>query len=98
MIGVAVLGSTGTVGRNTLEVLALQPERFRVVALAARSNVERLFEQVRRFEPEWAVLESPDAARTLEQQLRGIGHRTRVLAGAQAIELLGTDSQVHYVM
>jgi 1-deoxy-D-xylulose-5-phosphate reductoisomerase len=98
MIGVAVLGSTGTVGRNTLEVLALQPERFRVVALAARSNVERLLEQVRRFEPEWAVLESPEAARTLEQQLRSSGQRTRVLAGAQAIEQLGTDGQVHYVM
>jgi 1-deoxy-D-xylulose-5-phosphate reductoisomerase len=98
MIGVAVLGSTGTVGRNTLEVLALQPERFRVVALAARSNGERLLEQVRRFEPDWAVLESADAARTLEQQLHSIGSRTRVAAGAEAIAEVAAASEVHYVM
>ena len=98
MIGIAVLGSTGSVGRSTLEVLALQRERFQVVALAARSNAERLFEQVCRFEPEWAALESPEAARTLEQRLRAAGGRTRVLAGAAAIEQLGCESQVQYVM
>ena len=98
MIGVAVLGSTGTVGCNTLEVLSLQPERFRVVALAARSNGERLLEQVRRFQPDWAVLQSEEAAATLEQQLRGLGSRTRVAAGAEAISAIAAASEVHYVM
>jgi 1-deoxy-D-xylulose-5-phosphate reductoisomerase len=98
MIGVAVLGSTGTVGRNTLEVLALQPEQFRVTALAARSNVERLLEQVRRFEPEWAVMESAEAAASLEQQLQRSASRTRVAAGARAIEQIAADSAVQYVM
>jgi 1-deoxy-D-xylulose-5-phosphate reductoisomerase len=98
MISVAVLGSTGSVGRNTLEVLALQPERFRVAALAARSNVERLLEQVRRFEPDWAIMESPEAAAQLEQQLRGAGSRTRVEAGARAVEQVAADSGVQYVM
>ncbi len=98
MIGVAVLGATGTVGRNTLEVLALQPERFRVDALAARSNAERLLEQVQRFEPEWAVLESAESAIALEQQLRTLCSRTRVASGTQAIEQLGAHAQVQYVM
>lgn len=98
MIGVAVLGSTGSVGCNTLEVLSLHPERYRVVALAARSNGERLLEQVRRFQPEWAALESEEAAHTLERQLRAEHSRTRVLAGARAIEQLAADAAVDYVM
>ena len=56
-IGVAVLGSTGSVGANTLEVLWLNRERFHVAVLAARSNVEVLLAQCRRFEPAWAALE-----------------------------------------
>jgi 1-deoxy-D-xylulose-5-phosphate reductoisomerase len=97
-IGVLVLGSTGTVGVNTLEVLALHPERFRVFALAARGNTELMLRQCRRFEPEWAALESPAAARELEQQLRQAGSRTRVVAGAAAIAELATQAQAQYVM
>ena len=97
-IGVVVLGSTGTVGCCTLEVLGLHRERFRVVALAARSNVELMLQQCRRFEPEWAAMESEAAAQALEQQLRQSGCRTRVVAGAAAIAQLGTQSQVDYVM
>jgi 1-deoxy-D-xylulose-5-phosphate reductoisomerase len=97
-IGVVVLGSTGTVGCCTLEVLALHRERFRIVALAARSNVELMLQQCRRFEPEWAAMESEVAAQGLEQQLRQGGCRTRVVAGAAAIAQLGTQSQVDYVM
>ncbi len=98
MIGVAVLGSTGSVGCNTLEVLALHPERYRVVALAARSNAERLLEQVRRFQPEWAALESETAAQGLEQRVRAEQLDTRVLAGARAMEQLAADAAVDYVM
>jgi 1-deoxy-D-xylulose-5-phosphate reductoisomerase len=98
MIGVAVLGASGSVGCATLEVLALHPERFRVVALAARSNVERLFEQVQRFEPDWAALESSEAAQALAARLRAAGSRTRVLAGAESIEQLAREPAVDYVM
>jgi 1-deoxy-D-xylulose-5-phosphate reductoisomerase len=97
-IGVAVLGSTGTVGCCTLEVLAVHPERFRVFALAARSNVELMLAQCRRFEPQWAALESEEAARTLEQRLRLAGCPTRVVAGAAAIAELVTQSGADYVM
>src|ERR1700728_4161794 len=97
-IGVLVLGSTGTVGVNTLEVLSLHPERFRVFALAARSNMELMLAQCRRFEPEWAALESPQAAQALERELRQAGSRTRVLAGAKAIAELPTQAGADYVM
>jgi 1-deoxy-D-xylulose-5-phosphate reductoisomerase len=97
-IGVAVLGSTGTVGCSTLEVLALHRDRFRVQALAARSNVELMLAQCQRFEPEWAALESEVAAQELEQRLRQAGCRTRVVAGAVAIAQLVTQSGVDYVM
>ncbi len=97
-IGVAVLGSTGSVGCSTLEVLGLNRERFRVAVLAARSNVELLLAQCQRFEPEWAALESSEAARELERRLRAAGSRTRVAAGAAAISQLASDPQVDYVM
>ncbi|HLK71804.1 MAG TPA: 1-deoxy-D-xylulose-5-phosphate reductoisomerase, partial [Steroidobacteraceae bacterium] len=98
MIGVAVLGSTGSVGCNTLEVIALHPERYRVVGLAARSNGERLIEQVRRFRPDWVALESLEAAHTLEQRLRAERNSTRVLGGAEAIAQLVAEDSVDYVM
>jgi 1-deoxy-D-xylulose-5-phosphate reductoisomerase len=97
-IGVAVLGSTGSVGMSTLEVLALHPERYRVVGLAARSNAVGLLAQCQRLRPAWAALESPEAARELERGLRAAGVATRVAAGAEALVELVTEQQVHYVM
>src|SRR6202163_3893304 len=97
-IGVAVLGSTGSVGCSTLEVLWLNREHFRVAVLAARSNVELLLSQCLRFTPEWAALESPEAARELERRLAAEGSRTRVGAGAGAIAQLAADAAVDYVM
>ncbi|HEY3731252.1 MAG TPA: 1-deoxy-D-xylulose-5-phosphate reductoisomerase [Steroidobacteraceae bacterium] len=97
-IGVAVLGSTGSVGRSTLEVLWLNREQFRVPVLAARSNAELLLAQCLRFEPEWAALESADAARELERGLKAAGSRTRVAAGAAAIAELAADGRVDYLM
>ena len=61
MIGVAVLGSTGSIGRSALEVIARHSGRFRVVALAANRKLGELAEQVARFEPEAAVIADPSA-------------------------------------
>jgi 1-deoxy-D-xylulose-5-phosphate reductoisomerase len=97
-IGVAVLGSTGSVGCSTLDVLWLNRQGFHVAVLAARSNVEALLAQCLRFAPEWAALESPEAARELEQRLGAAGSRTRVAAGAAAIAQLAADACVDYVM
>jgi 1-deoxy-D-xylulose-5-phosphate reductoisomerase len=65
----AVLGSTGSVGEQTLAVAEANPSRFRVVALAARRNVEKLAAQVRRFRPERVAVAEPAAARELRERL-----------------------------
>ncbi len=98
MIGVAVLGSTGTIGDHTLDVLARHPEAFRVVALGARRNVAKLLAQCRRFRPDYAALAEPDAARELERELRAAGLATRVLAGDAGLEAIAGLPEAPYVM
>ena len=66
MIGVSVLGSTGTIGENTLDVVARNPERFRVVALGARRNVVGMLAQCERFRPDYAAMAEPACAAELE--------------------------------
>ena len=67
--GIAVLGSTGSIGVNTLNVIASHPDKFAVLALAAHSRVDRLEEQVRRFRPRLAVLFEEKKADLLRKRL-----------------------------
>lgn len=98
MIGVSILGSTGTIGENTLDVVARNPGSFRVVALGARRNWQRLAEQCARWRPDYAALAAPDAAGELERALRGRGIATRVLAGDEGIEEIARLGEAPYVM
>ncbi|MDD3517246.1 MAG: 1-deoxy-D-xylulose-5-phosphate reductoisomerase [Chromatiales bacterium] len=98
LIGVTVLGATGSIGVSTLDVLARHPERYRVVALTAHSNVELLFEQCRRHAPRWAVLSNPDLAPAFERRLRDAGLPTEVLAGAEALAHVAALPETDYVM
>ena len=98
MIGVAVLGSTGSVGISTLDVIARHPDRFRVVALGARRNAARLAEQVQRFRPDYAVLAEESAAPELAARLAAAHVPTRVLAGAGALEEVARLPETDYVM
>ena len=98
MIGVAVLGSTGSIGESTLDVLARHDDQFRVVALAAGRNVERLLAQCLRFRPEYASLADPVAAAQLAQRLTAAGSATRVLSGPGALEELAALPDAAYVM
>jgi 1-deoxy-D-xylulose-5-phosphate reductoisomerase len=86
MIGVAILGSTGTVGEHTLDVIARHPDRFRVIALGAHRNASKLAEQALRFRVPYAALADESAAAKLEKELRARGATTRVVGGAQALE------------
>lgn len=81
-----ILGSTGSVGVSTLDVVARNPQRFTVAALAARSRDDVLFEQCRRFVPKHAVLLDPAAAERLQKNLRTAGLSTTVLCGAHELE------------
>jgi len=96
--GVAVLGSTGSIGRNTLDVLARHPERFRVVALSARARIEELFEQCVRFRPALAVVESAADAGRLAVRLAAAGIATEVQAGSAGLVAAATAGAVDAVM
>jgi 1-deoxy-D-xylulose-5-phosphate reductoisomerase len=95
---VAVLGSTGSIGVSTLDVLGRHPERFTVEVLAAASNDRRLLEQCLRHRPRIAVLQSDAAAARLEAGLRAAGSATEVRTGATALEACVGDSNVDAVM
>jgi len=85
MMRVAVLGSTGSIGVSTLDVLGRHRDRFEVVVLAAASSHARLLEQCRVHRPRVAVLTDPRAARELESGLRAAGLATEVACGADAL-------------
>jgi 1-deoxy-D-xylulose-5-phosphate reductoisomerase len=96
--GVAILGSTGSVGENTLDVIARHPDRFRVIALGANRNVEKLADQCQRFAVPYAALADSSAARRLETELRARRAPTRVIAGAEGLDELACLPEVHSVM
>ncbi|HAY45951.1 MAG TPA: 1-deoxy-D-xylulose-5-phosphate reductoisomerase [Gammaproteobacteria bacterium] len=95
----AVLGSTGSVGCNTLEVAHLQNDHFSVRGLSARSNVQLLFEQVQKFRPELVAVENIAAATELENRLASEGlAATKVLKGVTAATKLVEELSPDVVM
>jgi 1-deoxy-D-xylulose-5-phosphate reductoisomerase len=98
MKGLAVLGSTGTIGEATLDVAARHPDRVRVVALAAHSNHEALFAQVQRHRPAVAALADRVAAARLAQRVAAAGLPTRVTGGPDALTAVATLPEADAVM
>ena len=98
MMRVAVLGSTGSIGISTLDVLARHPGRFSIAVLAANSNDAGLMEQCLRHQPAIAVLESPASAERLAAALRAAGSGTEVRCGAEALAECASSPQVDAVM
>lgn len=96
--GVAIFGATGSIGVNTLDVIARHPDQFKVVALAAHRNVSQLKAQCVQFKPMFAALVDPTAARQLKEELAGLGLSTQVLSGAAALDELAGHPDVHCVM
>jgi 1-deoxy-D-xylulose-5-phosphate reductoisomerase len=93
---VAVLGSTGSIGVQALDVVARFPGRFEVVALAASRNVERILEQVHRFRPRRVAMSDPAAARALRERLGATG--PEVLDGDDGVAALAVDDGVDFVL
>lgn len=92
---IVVLGSTGTIGRQTLEVVRRFPDRFRVVGLAAKTQGALLAEQVREFCPEAVAIWESSAAQPLRQQVNG---RTEVLVGDEGINRIASWPSADLVM
>lgn len=95
---VTVLGSTGSVGVSTLDVIARHPERFEVFALSAATKVDEMLAQCARFMPRFAVMASAPHAERLATLLRGNGLSTRVLQGEDALETIAAHEDVDSVM
>jgi 1-deoxy-D-xylulose-5-phosphate reductoisomerase len=95
---VAVLGSTGSVGANTLDVIARHPDRFEVFALSAGSQVDLMLQQCARFRPQFAVMAQEDAARQLTEKLEAERLPTQVQWGAAALDQVASHPSVDAVM
>ena len=95
---VCILGSTGSIGTSTLDVIALHPETFEVFALTGQRRVEDLFAQIVRWRPRYAALPDAAAANELGARVKAAGVATEVLAGARALEELAAHPDVDQVM
>jgi 1-deoxy-D-xylulose-5-phosphate reductoisomerase len=96
--GIAILGSTGSIGRSTLAVIALHPERFRVAVLGAFGSWETVVAQARQFQPDTVVLADPEAATQARAALKDCASATRVESGAEAFAGAVSGSNVEVVM
>ena len=94
----AILGATGSVGVNTLDVVARHRDRFNVVALAAHRQVDLLYRQCLDFQPLYAVIGSARDAETLQGWLAAHGSATTVLHGERALEEISSLPEVDTVM
>jgi 1-deoxy-D-xylulose-5-phosphate reductoisomerase len=94
----AILGSTGSIGASTLAVVDRHPDRFEVAALSADRQIDRLFEQCRRYRPRLAAMADAAAAEQLRRKIREAGLDCEVLAGATGLERIAADRDVDAVM
>jgi 1-deoxy-D-xylulose-5-phosphate reductoisomerase len=95
---ITILGSTGSIGTSTLDVVARHPGKFQIVALTANSQVDLLFQQCRQFKPRYAVMLDEAAATLLRQRAREAGLGTEVLSGVAALEQVAVLPEVDAVM
>ncbi len=93
-----VLGSTGSIGKSTLDVVARHPDKYRIIALTAQQQDEALFEQCQRFQPRYAVLLDTAACERLGKRIAAAGLDVEVLCGAAALERVSTLPEVDAVM
>ncbi len=95
---ITVLGSTGSIGVNTLDVVARHPERFEVFALSASSNVDLMHAQCLQFKPKIAVMAQPAAALALETKFKENKTNVSVIWSHDALEIIASHASVDIVM
>ncbi|RYF01970.1 MAG: 1-deoxy-D-xylulose-5-phosphate reductoisomerase [Comamonadaceae bacterium] len=93
-----VLGSTGSIGTSTLDVVARHPDQYEIFALSAATQVELMLEQCARFRPRFAVMASAPHAKALAEKLRANGLQTEVLDCTDALEVISAHPEVDAVM
>ena len=95
---ITVLGSTGSIGVSTLDVLSMHPGRFQVFALSAATQVDLMLAQCARFKPAYAVMSSVPHGQLLADKMRANNLATEVLAGPAALEMIASHASVDAVM
>nr|WP_206434504.1 1-deoxy-D-xylulose-5-phosphate reductoisomerase [Iodobacter ciconiae] len=95
---ITILGSTGSIGVNTLDVIARHPDRYQVFALTGASQLDKLARQCMQFRPRFAVVLDAVSARTLSGLLKELGSDTEVLYGVAALSEVSTAAEVDAVM
>lgn len=96
--GICILGATGSIGVNTLDVAARHPDKYKIVALSANSQVDRLVEQCEQYQPEYAVIANESVVEELKAKLKSKNSSVQVLAGIEGLEKIASLPQVDYVM
>ncbi|MCV6638117.1 1-deoxy-D-xylulose-5-phosphate reductoisomerase [Candidatus Albibeggiatoa sp. nov. NOAA] len=100
MTGITILGATGTIGLNTLNVIAQHRHQFKVIALTAHTNVSRLAEQCVKWQPKYAVVSDEAHVDLLHKELKEKGYSadTEILAGVEGLIKVASLPEVHTVM
>jgi len=98
MIGLTLLGATGSIGISTLDVVSRHKDKYEIVALTANRNIELLVEQCKTWQPKYAVLADHDLAESLRTTLTSKGIDTEVLSGTEGLQYVAALPEAHYVM
>ncbi|WP_292993645.1 1-deoxy-D-xylulose-5-phosphate reductoisomerase [Nitrosomonas sp.] len=95
---ITILGSTGSIGESTLDVIARHPDRFQAFALTANKNVEKMLSQCQRFQPRYAVMLDRECAEQLASAIQAARIDTEVLSGIESLEKVASLPEVDAVM
>jgi len=98
MIGLTLLGATGSIGLSTLDVVSHHKDKYEIVALTANRNIELLAEQCETWRPKYAVIAEHDLAESLRTTLTSKGIDTEVLSGSEGLQYVAALPEAHYVM
>ena len=98
MINVTVLGSTGSIGKNTLDVLSRHTDKYKVTAITANKNTDLIFEQCEKFNPDFAVMADVDAASDLKKRLSTANSSISVLVGEKGLSHVASIDTVDCVV
>jgi 1-deoxy-D-xylulose-5-phosphate reductoisomerase len=97
MKSISILGATGSIGQSTLDVISLHPDKFRLFAVTANTQVNKMAQICRQFQPEVAVMADEDSAIALHQQIKDLTNIT-ILSGEKGLIQVASDAQVDVVM
>ena len=93
-----ILGSTGSIGVSTLDVVTRHPNRFQIIALTANHSIEKMLEQCRLFRPRYAVMLDKGSGEKLQMAIREAGIATEVMWGVESLEKVASLPEVDTVM